>query len=395
MAENEKGKLSFQNQGKDQEISSSVLKENEGKILNTVHLKLVNKLKAEEANMRPIEEVLLKGFAKLKNSNTINRGKIGIEGYEKNYLAAGIVQRVPTTQKLFDSLKIKASKKQDLTEAEKQRFKDLISQKAKAGGLSFESGAIEYMRSQTGGGRGVTGGSGAAKFTSQDEKLSNKIIKDLMAYAKQLGLNIFEGLSEEELRTALGITVDKDTLELRWRIWTGPKADIIGDSSIDIQKVITGEITLKDGPYVDELANAIALCHFSLKNKQELKYDFGDDSSLRRIEKLKVVFDDIGLEISDEQKKYNYALLFAAGKNANKTRATDDVNLHYSHLMEYYEVIGPGQTIVSGQFAGKGVSGRVNMILYSYSLSHNSNIYVRSAAGFVLDYINNKTLSWS
>ena len=90
------------------------------------------------------------------------------------------------------------------------------------------------------------------------------------------------------------------------------------------------------------MANAIALCHFSLKNKQELKYDFGDDSSLRRIEKLKVVFDDIGLEISDEQKKYNYALLFATGKNANKTRATDDVNLHYSHLMEYYEVIGPG-----------------------------------------------------
>ena len=73
------------------------------------------------------------------------------------------------------------------------------------------------------------------------------------------------------------------------------------------------------------------------------------------------------------------AIISASGEK------NDLIDTHVNHLKAFYEVIGPYQS----------AGGWANMVLYNNVSSFSGNILVRSAAGYVLDYINNKTLSWS
>ena len=340
------------------------------KKLNYIHNNLVSKLQTEEVALASKEKILQEGFNAIKGKNQ----QTGINIVSS--LGGSHYTHVKTLDNTFDAILNGENSYNYNAETGKNVMRDnAYDQFTKKMGFTFEENITDKIgndfqveAAQTGSGRFNT-----------NIKISDYVLSSVNQKMSSLGMDLVSSVGGNYNKMIQLFNLNLKNYKNGWyrfNLSRNPKVDIT-TGKIKISKDVVVSPDKKYEMFQDALQNT----RFTLKNKRNLHdaLSFGKDSSKRRIEKI---FDGISYAMGgnlQEESLTVAAIISASGEKNNL------IDTHVNHLKAFYEVIGPYQS----------AGGWANMVLYNNVSSFSSNILVRSAAGYVLDYINNKTLSWS
>lgn len=340
------------------------------KKLNYIHNNLVSKLQAEEVALASKEKILQEGFNAIKGKNQ----QTGINIV--NSLGGSHYTHVKTLDNTFDAILNGENSYNYNVETGKNVMRDnAYGQFTKKMGFTFEGNITDKIgndfqveATQTGSGRFNT-----------NIKISDYVLSSVNQKMSSLGMDLVSSVGGNYNKMIQLFNLNLKNYKNGWYRFNfskNPKVDIT-TGRIKISKDIVVSPDKKYEMFQDALQNT----RFTLKNKRNLHdaLSFGKDSPKRRIEKI---FGGISYVMGGnlQEESLTVAAIISASGEKN-----DLIDTHVNHLKAFYEVIGPYQS----------AGGWANMVLYNNVSSFSDNILVRSAAGYVLDYINNKTLSWS
>lgn len=340
------------------------------KKLNYIHNNLVSKLQTEEVALASKEKILQEGFNTIKGKNQ----QTGINIVSS--LGGSHYTHIKTSDNTFDAILNGENSYNYNAETGKNVMRDnAYGQFTKKMGFTFEGNITDKIgndfqveAAQTGSGRFNT-----------NIKISDYVLSSVNQKMSSLGMDLVSSVGGNYNKMIQLFNLNLKNYKNGWYRFNfsrNPKVDIT-TGRIKISKDVVVSPDKKYEMFQDALQNT----RFTLKNKRNLHdaLSFGKDSPKRRIEKI---FDGISYAMGGnlQEESLTVAAIISASGEKN-----DLIDTHVNHLKAFYEVIGPYQS----------AGGWANMVLYNNVSSFSGNILVRSAAGYVLDYINNKTLSWS
>lgn len=313
--------------------------------INNIHDAMVKKLETEANKYNQQEKDLQAGFDELKAKSMGLYTIIDGEGY------FGMINNYnPVFKHVVYSLE------EIPTKEYKAKTKEL--------GFAFENDLYNYLSEIFENNLGIKVQKPAQDtFYTQTNNLIEEVINDLYNSFN----NKEKRQSKEEFAKRIGLHLSKGSIYTFKQV-SSPKVDI----SISGSDEITLEGDLDETQ--KKFRKALIGVNFQLKSRKKLisALEFGRDTISRRFEKFYSVITSIGYDSAPE-----FALKLAYIDNTRrKNDNTKTVKQHTPHLKAYYEVIGPLQS-----------TGQVNMILYNNSEDLSQGVLVRSAAGYVLDYI--------
>lgn len=340
------------------------------KKLNYIHNNLVSKLQTEEVALASKEKILQEGFNTIKGKN--QQTSINIV----SSLGGSHYTHIKTSDNTFDAILNGENSYNYNAETGKNVMRDnTYGQFTKKMGFTFEGNITDKIGNdfqveavQTGSGRFNT-----------SIKISDYVLSSVNQKMSSLGMDLVSSVGGNYNKMIQLFNLNLKNYKNGWYRFNfsrNPKVDIT-TGRIKISKDVVVSPDKKYEMFQDALQNT----RFTLKNKRNLHdaLSFGKDSPKRRIEKI---FGGISYAMGGnlQEESLTVAAIISASGEKN-----DLIDAHVNHLKAFYEVIGPYQS----------AGGWANMVLYNNVSSFSGNILVRSAAGYVLDYINNKTLSWS
>lgn len=340
------------------------------KKLNYIHNNLVSKLQTEEVALASKEKILQEGFNTIKGKNQQTGINIVSSLGGSNYT------HIKTSDNTFDAILNGENSYNYNVETGKNVMRDnAYGQFTKKMGFTFEGNITDKIgndfqveAAQTGSGRFNT-----------NIKISDYVLSSVNQKMSSLGMDLVSSVGGNYNKMIQLFNLNLKNYKNGWYRFNfsrNPKVDIT-TGRIKISKDVVVSPDKKYEMFQDALQNT----RFTLKNKRNLHdaLSFGKDSPKRRIEKI---FDGISYAMGGnlQEESLTVAAIISASGEKN-----DLIDTHVNHLKAFYEVIGPYQS----------AGGWANMVLYNNVSSFSGNILVRSAAGYVLDCINNKTLSWS
>lgn len=340
------------------------------KKLNYIHNNLVSKLQTEEVALASKEKILQEGFNTIKGKNQQTGINIVSSLGGSNYT------HIKISDNTFDAILNGENSYNYNAETGKNVMRDnAYGQFTKKMGFTFEGNITDKIgndfqveAAQTGSGRFNT-----------NIKISDYVLSSVNQKMSSLGMDLVSSVGGNYNKMIQLFNLNLKNYKNGWYRFNfsrNPKVDIT-TGRIKISKDVVVSPDKKYEMFQDALQNT----RFTLKNKRNLHdaLSFGKDSPKRRIEKI---FDGISYAMGGnlQEESLTVAAIISASGEKN-----DLIDTHVNHLKAFYEVIGPYQS----------AGGWANMVLYNNVCSFSGNILVRSAAGYVLDYINNKTLSWS
>ena len=340
------------------------------KKITYIHNNLVSKLQTEEVALASKEKILQEGFNIIKGKNQ----QTGINIVSS--LGGSHYTHIKTSDNTFDAILNGENSYNYNAETGKNVMRDnAYSQFTKKMGFTFEGNITDKIGNdfqveavQTGSGRFNT-----------SIKISDYVLSSVNQKMSSLGMDLVSSVGGNYNKMIQLFNLNLKNYKNGWYRFNfsrNPKVDIT-TGRIKISKDVVVSPDKKYEMFQDVLQNT----RFTLKNKRNLHdaLSFGEDSPKRRIEKI---FGGISYAMGGnlQEESLTVAAIISASGEKN-----DLIDAHVNHLKAFYEVIGPYQS----------AGGWANMVLYNNVSSFSGNILVRSAAGYVLDYINNKTLSWS
>lgn len=340
------------------------------KKLTYIHNNLVSKLQAEEVALASKEKILQEGFNIIKGKNQ----QTGINIVSS--LGGSHYTHIKTSDNTFDAILNGENSYNYNAETGKNVMRDnAYGQFTKKMGFTFEGNITDKIgndfqveAAQTGSGRFNT-----------SIKISDYVLSSVNQKMSSLGMDLVSSVGGNYNKMIQLFNLNLKNYKNGWYRFNfskNPKVDIT-TGKIKISKDVVVSFDKKYEMFQDALQNT----RFTLKNKRNLHdaLSFGKDSPKRRIEKI---FGGISYAMGGnlQEESLTVAAIISASGEKN-----DLIDTHVNHLKAFYEVIGPYQS----------TGGWANMVLYNNVSSFSGNVLVRSAAGYVLDYINNKTLSWS
>lgn len=340
------------------------------KKITYIHNNLVSKLQTEEVALASKEKILQEGFNIIKGKNQ----QTGINIVSS--LGGSHYTHIKTSDNTFDAILNGENSYNYNAETGKNVMRDnAYSQFTKKMGFTFEGNITDKIGNdfqveavQTGSGRFNT-----------SIKISDYVLSSVNQKMSSLGMDLVSSVGGNYNKMIQLFNLNLKNYKNGWYRFNfsrNPKVDIT-TGRIKISKDVVVSPDKKYEMFQDVLQNT----RFTLKNKRNLHdaLSFGKDSPKRRIEKI---FGGISYAMGGnlQEESLTVAAIISASGEKN-----DLIDAHVNHLKAFYEVIGPYQS----------AGGWANMVLYNNVSSFSGNILVRSAAGYVLDYINNKTLSWS
>lgn len=340
------------------------------KKITYIHNNLVSKLQTEEVALASKEKILQEGFNIIKGKNQ----QTGINIVSS--LGGSHYTHIKTSDNTFDAILNGENSYNYNAETGKNVMRDnAYGQFTKKMGFTFEGNITDKIGNdfqveavQTGSGRFNT-----------SIKISDYVLSSVNQKMSSLGMDLVSSVGGNYNKMIQLFNLNLKNYKNGWYRFNfsrNPKVDIT-TGKIKISKDVVVSPDKKYEMFQDALQNT----RFTLKNKRNLHdaLSFGKDSPKRRIEKI---FGGISYAMGGnlQEESLTVAAIISASGEKN-----DLIDTHVNHLKAFYEVIGPYQS----------AGGWANMVLYNNVSSFSGNILVRSAAGYVLDYINNKTLSWS
>lgn len=340
------------------------------KKLNYIHNRLVYKLQTEETALASKEKILQEGFNAIKGKNK-QTGEDVVSSLKGSYYT-----HIKTSDKTFDAIVNGENAYNYNAETGKNVTRDnAYSQFTKEMGLIFEENTTDKISNEF---QVEAAQTGSGRFNT-NIKISDQVLASVNQKMTSLGMDLVSSVGGNYNKIAKLFNLNLKNYKNGWYRFNfsrNPKTDIT-TGKIKISK----DITVSPDKKYEIFQSALQNTRFTLKNKKNLynALSFGDDSPNRRIKKI---FDGISyaMGVNEQEESLTVAAIVTASGEKN-----DMIDSHLNHLKAFYEVIGPYQS----------TGGWANMVLYNNVSSFSGNILVRSAAGYVLDYINNKTLSWS
>lgn len=340
------------------------------KKITYIHNNLVSKLQTEEVALASKEKILQEGFNIIKGKNQ----QTGINIVSS--LGGSHYTHIKTSDNTFDAILNGENSYNYNAETGKNVMRDnAYGQFTKKMGFTFEGNITDKIGNdfqveavQTGSGRFNT-----------SIKISDYVFSSVNQKMSSLGMDLVSSVGGNYNKMIQLFNLNLKNYKNGWYRFNfsrNPKVDIT-TGRIKISKDVVVSPDKKYEMFQDALQNT----RFTLKNKRNLHdaLSFGKDSPKRRIEKI---FGGISYAMGGNLQEESLAVAAIISASGEKN---DLIDTHVNHLKAFYEVIGPYQS----------AGGWANMVLYNNVSSFSGNILVRSAAGYVLDYINNKTLSWS
>ncbi len=340
------------------------------KKITYIHNNLVSKLQTEEVALASKEKILQEGFNIIKGKNQ----QTGINIVSS--LGGSHYTHIKTSDNTFDAILNGENSYNYNAETGKNVMRDnAYGQFTKKMGFTFEGNITDKIGNdfqveavQTGSGRFNT-----------SIKISDYVLSSVNQKMSSLGMDLVSSVGGNYNKMIQLFNLNLKNYKNGWYRFNfsrNPKVDIT-TGRIKISKDVVVSPDKKYEMFQDALQNT----RFTLKNKRNLHdaLSFGKDSPKRRIEKI---FGGISYAMGGNLQEESLAVAAIISASGEKNNLIDT---HVNHLKAFYEVIGPYQS----------AGGWANMVLYNNVSSFSGNILVRSAAGYVLDYINNKTLSWS
>lgn len=340
------------------------------KKITYIHNNLVSKLQTEEVALASKEKILQEGFNIIKGKNQ----QTGINIVSS--LGGSHYTHIKTSDNTFDAILNGENSYNYNAETGKNVMRDnAYGQFTKKMGFTFEGNITDKIGNdfqveavQTGSGRFNT-----------SIKISDYVLSSVNQKMSSLGMDLVSSVGGNYNKMIQLFNLNLKNYKNGWYRFNfsrNPKVDIT-TGRIKISKDVVVSPDKKYEMFQDALQNT----RFTLKNKRNLHdaLSFGKDSPKRRIEKI---FGGISYAMGGNLQEESLAVAAIISASGEKN---DLIDTHVNHLKAFYEVIGPYQS----------AGGWANMVLYNNVSSFSGNILVRSAAGYVLDYINNKTLSWS
>lgn len=322
------------------------VEESASSTINNIHDAMVRKLELEARMYKKRERILQKGFNQLKSKYA--------GSYTGTSLGEGYFEMINNNNPVFKH--IVHSLQEKSTKEYKARTKEL--------GFILENDVQNYLSEIFENNLDIKVQKLAQDaFYTQTNELTEKVINDLYNSLN----NKEKRQSKEEFAKRIGLHLSEGSIYTFKQV-PNPKVDI----SIFRLDEIKFEGDLDETQ--KKFKQALIGVNFQLKNRKKLvsASGFGEDTISRRFEKFYSVITSIGYDSAPE-----FALKLAYIDNTRrKNDNTKTVKQHTPHLKAYYEVIGPLQS-----------TGQVNMILYNNSQKLDQGVLVRSAAGYVLDYI--------
>lgn len=313
-------------------------------VIDSIHNKLVEKLKAEATKYENQEKILQEGFNELKTKYA----GVDSETYGNGYFEE-INNNSPVFKRAIHSLQ------KVPTNEYKRRTQKL--------GDEFEDDVYNYLLNIFNGIDVNVTKPAKDIFYTQSNNLTEEVINDLYESLN----NKQKKQTKDEFIKRIGLKLSQGSI-YSFNAVTNPKVDVSVSGIEDI--TFEGELSENQKKFKKALVGV----NFQIKNRKKLvnALGFGNDTISRRFEKFYSVITSIGYEPTIET-----ALKIAFIDNSKrKNDNVENVKKHTPHLKAYYEVIGPLQS-----------TGQVNMILYNNSEDISKGVLVRSAAGYVLDYI--------